>query len=206
MNHTDLYRWEKLLVAATGLPFTFGIEDLIVAAWRLYPGTFGLAGYSQHPDSNGVVAYVVGKKKGMVKTGMFDRVGPRLYSVTISGRNYAASLANGVRPERNVVHGLTPLPEKMMESGVNGEASLLEALHFWGIDINARGEKIIARLAQVQQNLRTSAHPAAGWALGLHEQLLGRFRKQLSVLAGRDVTVGTGIQRKRVRLPQAAGG
>ena len=57
---------EKLLLAALKareVRKTFSAEDLIVEAWRMFPDTFGLAGYSdRYPDSNRVLTNIMGTK------------------------------------------------------------------------------------------------------------------------------------------------
>ena len=68
---------EKLLLAALEArkrSATFTAEDLVVAAWRLYPDTFGLSGYAdQYPDSNRVLTNIMGTKGMRVDWPPFDR-------------------------------------------------------------------------------------------------------------------------------------
>jgi hypothetical protein len=92
---------EKLLIAADSLeqvgqtPFT--AEDLVVAAWRQYPATFGLRGHLDelgrpaYPDSNRVFAEIMGSKP-IRKRGLLVKVGTKLYKLTESGRDLARRL------------------------------------------------------------------------------------------------------------------
>ena len=50
---------QKILLAAESFSGVFSVEDLVVAAWRLYPEAFALRGYSC-PDSNRVQSKLAG--------------------------------------------------------------------------------------------------------------------------------------------------
>src|ERR1035438_456643 len=77
------------------LPFT--AEDLVVAAWRAYPDTFGLPGYADadgrsiYPDSNRVFAEIMGTKP-VRQRGYLVKVGNKLYQLTETGSHYAGGL------------------------------------------------------------------------------------------------------------------
>jgi hypothetical protein len=79
---------EKLLIAALEArkrSATFTAEDLVVEAWRLYPDTFGLSGYSdKYPDSNRVLTNIMGTK-GMRGKGWLRKVGEKQYRLTSAG-------------------------------------------------------------------------------------------------------------------------
>jgi len=94
---------EKLLLAAFELEETgkrpFSAEDLVVAAWKNFPDTFGLAGYRDasndlsYPDSNRVFAEIMGSKP-IRKRGLLVKVGSKMYQLTEAGRDQARILQN----------------------------------------------------------------------------------------------------------------
>jgi hypothetical protein len=93
--HGELSVSEKLLLAAHTLEQQgkqlFSAEDLVVAAWRAFPLTFGLRGHADaagtpaHPDSNRVFAEIMGSKP-IRKKGLLVKTGTKMYSLTESGR------------------------------------------------------------------------------------------------------------------------
>jgi hypothetical protein len=89
---------EKLLLAALEARKrspTFTAEDLVVEAWRLYPDTFGLSGYSdKYPDSNRVLTSIMGTK-GMRGKGWLRKVGEKQYRLTSAGLSDAEILLSG---------------------------------------------------------------------------------------------------------------
>src|ERR1039458_4029624 len=112
---------DKLVVAAYKLttsgksPFT--AEDLVVAAWRTYPDTFGLPGYaspdgrSMYPDSNRVFAEIMGTKP-VRQRGYLVKVGNKLYQLTATGVQFAEGLrAQAVGTEK--VGLARPLKEEL---------------------------------------------------------------------------------------------
>src|SRR3954470_19103153 len=92
---------EKLLLAATELENsgskTFTAEDLVVAAWRLDPETFGLAGHLDDkgrpafPNSNRVFVEIMGSKP-IRKQGLLAKSGTKTFRLTESGRQRAEQL------------------------------------------------------------------------------------------------------------------
>ena len=89
---------EKLLISALEArkhSATFTAEDLIVQAWRLYPDTFGLSGYSdKYPDSNRVLTNIMGTK-GMRGKGWLRKVGEKQYRLTSAGLSDGEALLRG---------------------------------------------------------------------------------------------------------------
>lgn len=82
----DLTGLQKLLAVAAGLPEPFTEADLIVAAWRAHPKSFGLRGReAEHPCSNAVRSYLVGRR-GLVARQVFAKVAPLTYRLTPFGR------------------------------------------------------------------------------------------------------------------------
>jgi hypothetical protein len=140
MNNTIT---DKLLLAALSLedrgkkPFT--AEDLVVAAWSLFPDSFGLGGYvDEHkrprfPDSNRVFAEIMGSKP-IRQRGYLVKVGSKMYELTPAGRDRA----RGNEPQRGA-HSASSrrLPRDMMES----LASLVSSRAFQKFR-NGRGDDI----------------------------------------------------------------
>jgi len=102
-RRTDLTVPEKLLLAALELEeegqSPFSAEALVVQAWRRFPDTFGLAGYTDndgkllHPDSNRVFAEIMGSKP-IRKQGYLVKTGRKMYQLTESGRERGRSLGS----------------------------------------------------------------------------------------------------------------
>jgi len=100
---TELTVPEKLLLAALELEkegqSPFSAEALVVQAWRRFPDTFGLAGYTDnegnllHPDSNRVFAEIMGSKP-IRKQGYLVKTGRKMYQLTESGRERGRSLGS----------------------------------------------------------------------------------------------------------------
>src|SRR5687768_4031917 len=92
---------EKLLLAAAGLEdegkSTFTAEDLVVAAWKLDPETFGLSGHTDesgrpaYPNSNRVFVEIMGSKP-IRKQGLLAKSGTKTFRLTETGRQRAARL------------------------------------------------------------------------------------------------------------------
>ncbi len=100
---TKLTVSEKLVLAALELEkegeSPFSAEALVVQAWRRFPDTFGLAGYTDnegnllHPDSNRVFAEIMGSKP-IRKQGYLVKTGRKMYQLTESGRERGRSLGS----------------------------------------------------------------------------------------------------------------
>lgn len=83
---------DKLLIAAAGLgESSFTAEDLVIAAWRGFPETFGIRGHlgsdnkPLYPDSNRVFAEIMGTKP-VRKRGWIEKVGNKRYRLSEAGR------------------------------------------------------------------------------------------------------------------------
>lgn len=82
---------QKILLAAMSLPADgFTIEDLVVRAWTLYPGSFTLTGHA-YPDSNRVQAKLCGHD-GLRGLGWLDSPSQKVLIVTQKGRRIARQL------------------------------------------------------------------------------------------------------------------
>lgn len=81
---------------------TFSSEELLVAAWRRDPASWGLRGYERdYPDSNRIHRELDSRGKGqqgIVGAGLLERVRPRIYRLTPKGLAAAAS-ASTADPE-----------------------------------------------------------------------------------------------------------
>ena len=112
-NHLTVQ--DKLVLSAYYLqrdghsPFT--AEDLVVAAWRRYPDTFGLAGYKSsegtliYPDSNRVFAEIMGSKP-VRKRGLLTKVGQKMYQLTEAGTHHATLLMHAPKSNASQKSGL----------------------------------------------------------------------------------------------------
>ena len=161
---------EKLLLAALEArkaSATFTAEDLVVAAWRLYPDTFGLSGYAeQYPDSNRVLTNIMGTK-GMRGKGWLRKVGEKQYRLTSAGLSKGEvllvrgrkagerTLSDYLRAEldRNTVAALdrlvsTPAALKVIR-GVQEELTFRDACGFWDITARSNANTLSAKLADV---------------------------------------------------------
>jgi hypothetical protein len=83
---------QRILAAACELPAEgFSGPELVMAAWRKWPGAFSLPGtLGTHPHSNAVLSKLVGKG-GLCALGMIGRIAPGRYVVTDVGRQAAAA-------------------------------------------------------------------------------------------------------------------
>lgn len=84
-----------ILRAAATLPAEFGESDLVLAAWKLDPGAFGLRGFEdQYPDSREVRWRLMGNR-GLAGRGLLERRGIDRYALTPFGRLAASDSADG---------------------------------------------------------------------------------------------------------------
>ena len=159
---------EKLLLAALEArkrSATFTAEDLVVAAWRLYPDTFGLSGYAdQYPDSNRVLTNIMGTK-GMRGKGWLRKVGEKQYRLSSAGLTDGETLLerNGagagrgqsdyLRAEldRNALTALdrlvsTPAARKIVNESED-QFTFHDACGFWDITARSNANTLSAKLA-----------------------------------------------------------
>ncbi len=103
MEHT---RPEMILLAAEKFAGQFIQEDLLVAAWKVFPEAFGIKGIEPSlPCTNTCIAALVGKF-GPLKRGWIERIAPKRCVVTPLGRaelDWLHGRANGtVAPKAKV--------------------------------------------------------------------------------------------------------
>lgn len=172
-NKKDLSVAEKLLLAALSIedvgkkPFT--AEDLVIAAWRKFPNTFGLSGYLDkdgsrlYPDSNRVFAEIMGSKP-IRKKGFLRKVGSKMYQLTEAGHQHASSLiskaADGggiskISLSREVVRELQRLfSTKAVEKFKNNrkeEITFSDACAFWGISPRSSAIEFEGRVSALDE-------------------------------------------------------
>lgn len=158
---------EKLLIAALEVrkrSATFTAEDLIVEAWRRYPDTFGLSGYSdRYPDSNRVLTNIMGTK-GMRGKGWLRKVGEKQYRLTSTGLSDGETLLRGVTQatgessaylRAELDRQTTAALQRLLSTGAARKAlearsetiSFHDACGFWDITARSNANTLNVRLA-----------------------------------------------------------
>lgn len=177
---------EKLLLAAGGLDDdgggTFTAEDLVVAAWRFDPDTFGLEGHPDadgrpaYPNSNRVFAEIMGSKP-IRKQGLLAKAGTKRFRLTESGRQRVAELravANSGPPtettakkvsfgretSRKLQKLLSSRAVQKMRNDRSDAITFHDASSFWGISARSSAMAFQARLGDVEGVLRAAASAA----------------------------------------------
>jgi hypothetical protein len=158
---------DKLLLAAhqlvkQGKP-EFAAEDLVVAAWRMYPDAFGLSGHTdqagraKYPDSNRVFAEIMGAKP-IRKQGYLQKVGTKIYRLTEAGIHKAEYLAGagqagaplkGSLPREVSVELKRLLASRALSKQRNGQMNditFYDACTFWGITPRSSAIELEGRL------------------------------------------------------------
>lgn len=162
---------EKLLAAALKLRETkkrFSAEDLVMAAWTMFPDTFGLSGYADaHPDSNRVLTQIMGTK-GMRGKGWLRKVGEKQYSLTAKALTDGEVLhqrTEGASPERSgylrgqlqreVAGKLarmlsTTAARKALEGVASSDISFTEACGFWDVTARSSANTLSYKLQETE--------------------------------------------------------
>lgn len=163
--------FEKLLIAAYqldgGRDCQFTAEELVVAAWRLFPRTFGLRGVNDEdgnpvfPDSNRVFAEVMGSKP-IRRHGFLVKNGQKTYGLTASGRSAAERLRGTLsgdsgdgkatisRSTRSRLEQL--LNSRAVRRAQDNEIERItfhDACSFWGITPRSKAIELEGALADV---------------------------------------------------------
>ena len=162
---------DKLLVAAqtleqSGCP-RFSAEDLVVAAWRAFPDTFGLKGYLDddgrplYPDSNRVYAEIMGSKP-LRRCGLLDKAGKKLYQLTEAGRGRAGEvcsqnedeaaqrIAISRRDERDLQRLFAARAASKWRSGSKNDISFHDACGFWSLSPGSNAKDLWSRFAHIE--------------------------------------------------------
>jgi hypothetical protein len=177
---------EKLLLAAAGLTeagnTTFSAEDLVVAAWRLDPETFGLAGHvgedgrPAYPNSNRVFVEIMGSKP-IRKQGLLAKAGTKRFRLTESGSqrvaqlqaasnngtpatNAAVKVAFGRDTSRKLQKLLGTRAVEKMRDGREDQITFHDASSFWGISARSSAMALQGRLGDIDGVLRAAEHAA----------------------------------------------
>jgi hypothetical protein len=175
MTEQKLSVADKLVVAAHRLTIngksTFTAEDLVVAAWRAYPDTFGLPGYADvdgrniYPDSNRVFAEIMGTKP-VRQRGYLVKVGNKLYQLTEAGTHYAGGLQGQAvgtekvalaRPLKDELERL--LKAKATEKFTTGhidEITFYDACGFWKISARSTAIEFTGRYNNIEKLLASA--------------------------------------------------
>ena len=181
---------DKLLVAAFELERNgsrpFSAEDLVVAAWKRFPATFGLIGYLddtgrlKYPDSNRVFAEVMGSKP-LRKRGLLKKVGKKRYQLTESGTNLAAHMSVEASPldekpdgQKAGLHRATQVQlrrllestawGKFTDAGLEG-ITFHDACGFWGITPRSNAKQLASRVKNIEAILAEAQSLAGGGTL-----------------------------------------
>lgn len=170
MNKDRLTVPQKLLLAGLEVSkrsATFTAEDLVVEAWKRYPDTFGLSGYSErYPDSNRVLTKIMGTQ-GMRGKGWLRKVGEKQYRLTSAALAEGETLiatenAPGGRSERVFLRAeldrqaaahlarivSTPAARKAILREADN-VTFNDACGFWDITARSNANTLNARLADV---------------------------------------------------------
>ena len=217
---------EKVVLAAwrrlCGHPI-FTAEELVVAAWREFPDTFGLLGVldetgtPKYPDSNRVFKEIMGSAPAR-KKGWLERVGRKRYRLTAAGESVASGLAsaNGESQPRRAGMSRTVGDDlarywksramtKWRESR-NDHITFHDAASFWGISARSRANDLRSRLAHFEATLDTAraAGQGAPFVLNyggevLDESALDQLTSLSEFLEGRFVEDLTVIRKRSDR-------
>jgi hypothetical protein len=167
--------WEKLLIAAYELEREkngelFSAEDLVVAAWKKFPDSFGLLGYKdedgrlKYPDSNRVFAEIMGSKP-IRKYGFLVKVGSKMYKLTEAGREQAKMLLNKKTDTQLEKAGLARetyqelkrlLSSRAVQKYKNGqttEITFYDACMFWRISPSSSAIEFEGRVSAFEKIL-----------------------------------------------------
>jgi hypothetical protein len=177
---------DKLVVAAHKLTMSgkapFTAEDLVVAAWRAYPDTFGLPGYadadgrSMYPDSNRVFAEIMGTKP-VRERGYLVKVGNKLYQLTEAGTHYAGGLLSQAIGIEKI--GLArPLKEELgrllkakatdkFKAGRIDEITFYDACGFWKISARSTAIEYTGRYNNIKNILASAKIATQGKSIVL---------------------------------------
>jgi hypothetical protein len=196
---------------------TFSSEDLLLAAWNGDRAAWGLRGHEQeHPDSHRVHRELDSRGKGqrgIVGSGLLEKVGPRTYRITPKGLAAASESDGGA--------GARERTDRVLEAEIARIVShpafiawlkdpdtprqFRDAGHFWGIAPGTPPRVVRQRVQAVEDTLRAALsvleqkgvqeianrhgqqlYDETDIARGLefHRALKERFRRDLAVLAG----------------------
>lgn len=174
---------EKLLLAAGDIEDSgkapFSAEDLVVAAWKRDPETFGLAGYTDnagkplYPNSNRVFAEIMGGSKPIRKQGLLTKSGTKMFRLTELGRQRVVELRSrdlggqGAKAtfSRETKHEfqkiLATRAITKYETGRIDEITFHDAASLWGISARSTGNHFRSQIANFEAVLEAAASAAS---------------------------------------------
>jgi len=163
---------DRLVLAASSLGSAgtaFTAEDLVVAAWRQFPGAFGLRGYLNqsgdpiYPDSNRVFAEIMGTKPGRSR-GWIEKVGNKTYRLTEAGRRRVEELQGAESPRRAAIDRrsldeyrrlLGSRAIHKFRNGLQERVTFHDACAFWGLSPRSNAKDLAARVNALEALMRT---------------------------------------------------
>ena len=174
---------DKLVLSAAtigGGGESFSAEDMVLAAWKTFPDTFGLRGHlnemglPMYPDSNRVFAEIMGTKPVRAH-GLIEKTGSKKYRLTAAGQRRARMLAETEHGDRKVTLGtddrealrryVSSRAFSKFMSGRLEEITFNDACGFWSISPRSRAKELNTRRRSLDDLIRTAEQ-----ALGGHEQ------------------------------------
>ena len=163
-NRNALTVPEKILMAAISIKGdekTFTAEDLVVAAWKLFPDVFGLQGYADmYPDSNKVLSNIMGSK-GLREKKWIRKVGEKKYRITEAGKEAGAHLSSDQnqvshssalsREAKETLYRLinSKAFEKFKSSNID-DVHFGDACSFWNISVRSNAAMLKNRLNDLE--------------------------------------------------------
>jgi hypothetical protein len=179
---------EKLLISGFNLEkggkSPFSAEDLVVAAWKRFPDTFGLAGHRDnsgrlsYPDSNRVFAEIMGSKP-IRKRGFLKKAGTKMYQLTEGGREHARLLLEQDNRPSTEKAGLSREIEQQLRrlfvmravdkfsQGHPEEITFYDACAFWGISPRSSAIELEGKIANFREVLQSAQKVANGGSICL---------------------------------------
>jgi hypothetical protein len=151
-------------------------EDIVVKAWELYPGDFGLRGYSdKYPDSSDLHKRLYNelKSRGWVKTGP---KGQKKFTLTTFGwerasDRFAGNLGMGAQAERAARVTLEELKyleatkaSELFHTGRKDEILDTDFFAFFRTSVRAPAQEFEGRLAQVSAALQEGRAKKVRWS------------------------------------------
>ena len=146
---------------------SFTAEELLVEVWRMKPGVFGLRGFEQtHPDSNKLYTKIDGKD-GLVRRGLFTKVGERTLQLTPSGLAAAARLrphdeATSAKLHRVLQERVSKIVSHPVfrdwQKDQSRPTRFREAGHFWGIAPGTPAATVRERIFSVERVLKDAIY------------------------------------------------
>lgn len=144
----------------------FTAEDLVVAAWKFEPSSFGLRGHEEeYPDSNKLYTKIDGRS-GLVAKGYLEKAGERTLRLTERGLAAAIRLNHhsGGGYEAKLARILQERIQKILDHPVFQEwlgdpsspKKFRGAGQFWGIAPGTPASVVRTRVAEIDRVLATA--------------------------------------------------